>query len=362
MKSNNKKEKEIYRQFYKEKVISGIKDANLEIKFIKSYLWVIPLLIIVFNFGMLQILPKSEKIIAYTIVIMGAILSVIGFLSQCCKLYFDNNNLILINKLNKKIVIDISRYPRIYIRNRIYRGYDSDTGYYETTYEYLHIEQNDKEIVLDIVKVGRDKIKLLLNNIETKERQEVTTSQWQNSSTEKEKTFSNYIEFLNKQEKIIGVKDTSQKIKLNNNVEEKKRLKICTILVMIAFALDCLLNFIFQIKNTSILKNFFMTVGVFLSIFDFYFLIMVIEKGKDNFLKISYNSNGSIRINKYLLDYKKNNIMINIRATLASTTNEKYNYELIIQGEKKSYTIELAMQHEKSIGELIDNLIFEPKK
>ena len=168
--------------------------------------------------------------------------------------------------------------------------------------------------------------------------------------------------FLSKQEKIIGVKDSSQKMRINNDSNIKKRFKICTILVIVAFILDYVVNFVFHVSDASIFKNFFMGIGCFLGVFDFFFLVMLIDKGKDKSLKISYPSNESIKINKYLLNYKKNNIMIGIRAIQIPTSFEKYNYMLIIRGENNSYSIELTLQHEKQLGEFIDNLIFEPKK
>lgn len=366
MNLTNKQAKEIYQQFNSEKIISGIKEPNLQIKFIKSYIWIFPLFILlgfILNFGILQILSETERIMAYIVAIIVAILSVLGFLSQFYKLYFDDNNLILENKLNKRIVIDINRYPRIYIRHQVYDSYNHTTEMYETRHRYdLHIEQDNDDIVLDIRTIGSNKIALFLKSIETKERQDINESQWQDSSSEKEKTFSNYMTFLSKQEKIIGVKDSSQKMRINNDSNIKKRFKICTILVIVAFILDYVVNFVFHVSDASIFKNFFMGIGCFLGVFDFFFLVMLIDKGKDKSLKISYPSNESIKINKYLLNYKKNNIMIGIRAIQIPTSFEKYNYMLIIRGENNSYSIELTLQHEKQLGEFIDNLIFEPKK
>lgn len=357
MNLTDKQAKEIYQQYNNEKIICGIKNHTLEIKFIKHYIWFLPLFILLgfsSNLRVLQILTDSESIIIYIIALFFFVLSIFVVLSQSYKLYFDNNNLILRNKLNKRIVIDINRYPRIYIRHQIYNSYNHVSEHYRKTHRYdLHIEQDNNDIVLDISTIGSKKIKLLLDNFETKERQDITDSQWQESSNEKEKTFSNYISFLSKQEKIIGVKN-SNNMKIINNSNLMSKFIICTLIIIISFYLS-------TITSTD-LSNFFLTISAFGFLFDLFVLISLVEKGTDSYLKISYPSEGTIKINKYLLNYKKNNIMISIRPIQKPTSFEKYNYMLIINGKNHSYSIDLTLQQEKQLGDFIDNLIFEPKK
>ena len=132
--------------------------------------------------------------------------------------------------------------------------------------------------------------------------------------------------------------------------------------MIFAFIIDYVINSIFHVSANSIFHNFFMTIGCILGFFDFIFLMMLVDKGSNNSLKISYPSNDTIKINKYLLNYKTNDIMIDIKAIQDSSSPEKYRYMLIIYEQDYTHSIELTLQYENKLGDFINNLIFEPKK
>lgn len=355
---------EIYQQFNGEKVISGIKDNSLEIKFIKLYRWIIPLLILFAIIVSINIIPDTIKIIAYIIAFVCPILSILDFLNQSYKLYFYDNNIILENKLNKQTIIDVNRYPRIYIKKQEHLRVTEYSDWIEYTY-FLHIEQDDNDIVFNMHGTKSTVIEFILNNIETKEKQDITESQWEESSSKKEATLFKYIKFLDKQEKIIGVKDSSKKMEIIRDSKWKKKIKICTILLFMTFVIESLITTMFptmkQIDRYT-LQNLLAGAIAFMFFADFLFLFQLVENRPNDPIKISYPSNESIKINRYLLNYKENNIMINIEAAKTVKVSEKYEYTLIINGEQNSYKIKLNMINEEQLKEFIDNLIFQEKK
>ncbi len=171
-----------------------------------------------------------------------------------------------------------------------------------------------------------------------------------------------YQKILSEQEKIIGVKDTTQKIIIDNSGNEKRNFIICTVLVATSFILDYIARNVINVSVNSIFNNFFSTLGVFFCIFDVYFLTKLVENGKDSRLRICFPSDSTIMINKYFLNYKENVISIGIRFYQDKDSDEKYNYKLEIAGENNIYYIELKVEDTEQLVAFFDNLIFEPKK
>ena len=363
MEFSNKNARKIYEDFGEEKVILDIKNTNLKVKFIKSYISILIYALIGIALG-INIIRIKNGIFAYIAIFFIMVFFIRGVLSQICKMYFCKTGIILENKLNKRKIIDIEKYPRIYIKYKKYLNYDRDLRRERKTENYiLCIEQNENKIELDIKEVGSDKIRRILNNFEMKKREDVTDSQWQESANNKEKTFLKYQKILSEQEKIIGVKDTTQKIIIiNNSGKEKRNFIICTVLVVTSFILDYIARNVINVSVNSIFNNFFSTLGVFFCIFDVYFLTKLVENGKDSRLRICYPSDSTIMINKYFLNYKENVISIGIRFYQDKDSDEKYNYKLEISGENNSYYIGLKAEDTEQLVAFFDNLIFEPKK
>ena len=363
MSSEDMESKEIYKQFHGEKIIFGIKNPHFNITFIKSYYWLFPFVILPTAIAMLLLLPSSERIFAYLLASIAILLSTLGFLSQFYRLYFDENDLILENKLHKRTVISFNQPARLYVIRELYKSFNPMTRCSTTESLYnLHIEQGSTTIVLDVTRIGNHKIALFLDSIQTKEKQDSDHFQYQDSSNNAQKNFSDYVTFLYHQGNILDVKNSSQTIKISNSPNLKKAITTCTLLSIISFVLEYGLNFIFPVSNDSIFRSLFLSIGVFLALFDFFLIITLLDRGKDLCIKISYPSIDSIKINNYLLNYKVDPITIDLESIKSSLPFEKYNYLLTIYGQTHSYHIKLALQDIQPLIEFIDNLVFEPKK
>lgn len=155
-------------------IIYGIKDQTFKINFIKSYIFIIPLAILIGAFSSLSIfnlLPPLIKIIATIIIFITMIITILAILSQWYQIYFNDTNLILQNKLKKKKIIDIAKYPIIYVISCEHTMYNPSTQYDYISKSYdLYIEQNDIKIKLDVDAVGGNKIDRLINNLEMKSK------------------------------------------------------------------------------------------------------------------------------------------------------------------------------------------------
>lgn len=350
MNLTNKQAKEIYQQFGDEKIICGIKNPNLKIKFMMSYIWLFPVCIIlgfILNQNMLQILDDSHKVIAFIELFSVIGIAILGFLCESYTVYFEDNSLIFKNKLNKKKIIDINKYPRIYIRYRKNYSYDSDNRRYQQREEYdLHIEQNNNIIILDIRIIGGEKVSLLLDSFQMKEESEVSESQWQSSANEKEKKFYSIMKVLNSKKRIIGVRDTSKNMKIKIS-----SLIIFNFLKIVLIASICLFIYLLFIKEWIIAS--------YIIAFIFVLIVVLIEEKGSLYIDISYPSKNSIKINKYLLNYKDNNVMIYLVGVQLPKLYQKYNYKLVLSGIEKKYTIDLTGASEEKIEEFISNLIFQ---
>lgn len=352
---------EIYMKFGNEKVITGFNDTNIVIKYTNPYLGIIiPLALVIMGLNLLvpMKIMKFPEITINILFILLMLLSLFVFLGQSYTLYFKDNTILLKNKLNKKKVLEIARYPRIYMRYKEMDSYDStNMRSYTSKYYNLCLQQNDVNIVFDIELLGSKKLSILLNNLQMKNREDVTLEQWQSSATVKEKTFSDYFHFLDKQKRITGVKDSNLNLKIMNNKNLKLKLLICFLFTIISFLISYFLGCVI---NNLDLSNIFLTISAFLMLADLFFIIQIAEKWKSLSLKVSYPTNSTFKINNQIFDYKKNDIMLCIETYTDFKSKDKHNYRLVVLCNGHTYfSIDLNLRQEKQLGDFIYNLIFQ---
>lgn len=165
----NKEAEKIYRKIRVRKVITNIKNPNLEIKFMEIKWVIFFICVIIIRFRANIIFSGIFANIIYAIIVA---ICIVGILSKIHKIYFYGNNIIYENLLKKRKIIDVNEENEIFVTYDIsdISVKDPDGDYRtETITKYnLHIEQGNLEIVLDIKEVGNKKIRLLLNNLEIK--------------------------------------------------------------------------------------------------------------------------------------------------------------------------------------------------
>ena len=107
--------------YKKERVITGIKNPDFKIFFLrKSVILGFICFFLCICFSIIYIYKSiSFKICLYLLVLMCSF--IFTLLYYLCTIYFDGNNLIMKNMLGKKICIDVTRYPRIYIEKRVHK-------------------------------------------------------------------------------------------------------------------------------------------------------------------------------------------------------------------------------------------------
>jgi len=343
--------REIYNKLGSEKIIVGIKDSNVKVKFMTTFIWAIPLVVtlgILLNLvNFYKILTETQMLIVLSIFIVAIISTITILGTQVFKLYIKDNFIIVENYFKMKKYIDINKYPRIYIRQHIYENYrDNNTGIFERgpiTIEkyYLYLEQNKTLIKLDTNTNG---VKELLDSLILKDRTECTQQEWNFSVSNREQKMSEYMKYL-KQGRIIGVKDKNK-----NVIISKKQTTLCYILTIVLILL--IVFEIFLLSEKAYGASIFILFGIILDIG------ALIVKINSNKIKISYIDD-CIKINKYKLNYKENNIKLELIAMQLPVSKEKYEYSLQILGQKNKYTLSLGKAKENEIGEFIDNLILE---
>lgn len=350
----------IYKEFGSEKVITGIKNTNITIKYRNPYLGMIaPFVLMVMAFNLL--IPM--KIMGFSGIVTNSILGLVMllalfiFLSQSYTIYFENDRILLKNKLNKEKILDLTKYPRIYMKYEETDTYDSSNEYSYTSKDYhLCLQQNNTNIILNIEFLGSKKLATFLHNLQMKNKEEVTLEQWQSSASNEEETFFHYFDFLAKQERIVGIKYPKLNFKIMNNDNLKLKVLICSLLAIISFGISYL------IKNNLDLAKVFVTISVFLIVADLFLITQIAEKWKNLYLKISYPSNSTIKINRQVFDYKENDIMISIETYVDRKSNNKHNYRLLISSNGRILSsINLNLKQEKELGNFINNLIFQEK-
>lgn len=340
----------IYNDFGGEKIAVGIQDKNLNIKFFKSYLWGFPLCVMLgflLNLKMLEVILKDlQYMLAIVIFIIATIITIITVLSSRCKIYYEGENLILENGLRKKKYISIKEYPRLYIRQHIYTTNNTTKDTFSERECYnLYIEQNEQLIKLDIRVCGYEKIEKLINSLEFKEKSECTKQEWNSSVNEREKKMFAYKEFLDGQKRIVGVVDTEKNMKIDKNKNIGLYFLNLLLIFCIFIIIICMIEKIYEVVIAISLINILIIGGI----------ITKIMKRK---IKISYKED-EINIDKYKLNYRENNIRLSINMIQFPIVKEKYEYSLVIIGEKDKYAIPLEKAKISEIGEFIDNIIFE---
>ena len=108
---SNSNARKIYKDFGEEKVILDIKNTNLEVKFIKSYISILIYALIGIALG-INIIRIKNGIFAYIAIFFIMLFFIRGVLSQICKIYFCKTGIILENKLlSKKLSHSIIQTP-----------------------------------------------------------------------------------------------------------------------------------------------------------------------------------------------------------------------------------------------------------
>lgn len=348
--STYKSTRQICLDFSHGKIITRVKNPNLEITLIKSnkLSFIVTLMVIFISiFKLFAVLNESEKSIAvvlFLILIGLFIYSVLTF----NRTRISGNKLIVQNMLRTEKVIDLDMYPRIYSKYTKRESYKDNLNMIE--YYDLYIEQNDTIIKLNMLLVSTKNLNLFIDNFEFKDREEITEDEWiLKSSNDREKSYFSYMNFLNKREKIIGIKDTSKVFNIKKDSSIHFYFLSCVLIGLIILAL-----YLFFVK--SFLMAGFITLLVFI-------LLVVLKEEKSNlFINISFPSDGIIRLNNYILDFKNNDITFYIKAIEELSSFEKYKYLLIISGKVRTYSIDLNNSQEQEIGAFFDNLIFEEIK
>lgn len=344
-----------------EKVITGIKNTQLNISYLNMTkripLWGITLIgaltLIVTLLSTGLMFTFNQRILAFCGLIILTILTIVLILNQCCKIYIKDNNLIWKNKLNIKKIIDLNKKPRIYMRQKMVNVYRHDKSRGYTQYEqredyYIYVEQKDIKLQFRTDVLNIEKSRLLIDAFVMKDRNECTKGEWNESVSYVEKNMFELKTLLNEYGKIIGVKDKNKKIIIRKN---GKRVSFY-LLILSLIALLCLE--VPLIKLEEYFSSILLLVGIIINIG------AILVKSATNKIKILCKED-MIKIDKYKLNYRENNIRLDIEIIQTPFFNEKYYYKLIIIGEKDKYVVQLGNVKVEKIRDFIDNLILEEK-
>ena len=340
-----------------EKVITGIKNTQLNISYLNMTkripLWGITLIgaliLIVILLSIGPMFTFNQRMLAFGGFVILIILTIVLILNQCCKIYIKDNNLIWKNKLNIKKIIDLNKKPRIYMRQKIVNVYRHDKSRGYTQYEqredyYIYIEQNDTMMQFRTDVLNIEKSRILIDAFITKDRNECTQDKWNESVAYVEKNMFELKTLLNEHGKIIGVKDKNKKIIIRKN---GKRVSFY-LLILSLIALLCIeVSFI---KLEEYFSSILILVVIIINIG------AIFVKSATNRIKILCKKD-MIKIDKYKLNYKENNIRLDIEIIQTPFFNKKYYYKLIIIGEKDRYVVQLGNIKVKKMQDFIDNLI-----
>lgn len=301
-----------------------------------------------------------------SLIIIFFILFIVFFCSQKCKISFEYNSIIIKNWLNIRTIINVKNNPRMFIKHRIVKiNNQHHTNHINGRIVHLynlHIQQNDKDIVIYLNYFGNDNLKRFLDNIETKEISEISMEENEKSLSQTEKTFLQIKKLLQNQKRIIGIKDLSQKIKIDNTYKNKRNTMICFIMAIIFYVIDYILHEWFYIDSNGFFGEVFLTIASFCSLGVLLGITRIIDTAVESNIKISYPSDECIKINKINLNYKKNDIMIYIEKEQNTNSLEKYIYRLIIKEENDFYSFYLNLKQKDKIEAFINNVIFENKE
>lgn len=344
MDSITQKSKQIFMNHGEEKVICNIINKNFRFTFTKSDNWAFPLIIssssILVLISLFVFIPIYFRVMLLLIFLISLLFTIYSFLSNSCSFYFDDHYLVLENKLKKKNVIDINKYPRIYIRQRIFDSYNRVHDRYEIKECYfVYIEQNNNQFIFDMHRCGNDNICKLFDSIETKSKSNCSTEEWNCSSNDRYNIFSNY--YI--KQRIIGVKNPT----LNMKIPKTSNIPFCLLVFLsIVLAIAIFDNIIHKLDITIWLMLLYIPI----------FIGIITDRSKHS-IKISYPLDGSIQINKYFLDYKNTDVSLKLVAIQRPDINDKFSYVLNILEQDSSYSIPLDSANEYLIKDFFDNLI-----
>lgn len=155
-----------------------------------------------------------------------------------------------------------------------------------------------------------------------------------------------YIHLLSKRGKVIGVKNTEQKLKIVIS------LSLIYYFLYFGFIVVTILAFYF-LSLEELSKTLYTTA----------FLIVVyiaITKERNAvFINVSYPIEEKININGYNMDYVKNTVRIYLTGQQPKWKVNRYNYILdIIENNEAICSIRVNYSNENKIHKFIDNLIF----
>lgn len=338
-----------YSKYFDEKIIVGIKDKNQKLRFVNSYMWIFPFFIYLYIF--IQICLGDLKYSAINIFLailfgIATILTFLCFIGQLTVIYFEDDKLILKNKLNKKQEIDIDKYPRISVKDTNEWKYDKLKKKFEFVYaSYVYISQGENDIILDTSKIRNKKILKFLNNFEIREKNEISDEKLKLTEDLKEKRILDLIDFLIDKKKIVGVK-------------KKEKMKI-------AMLPSSVLNFLRLVLVSLTILSIFLTLRQEWKVLTFampFLLFMVgvfIEMYDYVYIRISYPYKDCIKINRYVLNYSKNDLMIHLIRIQQFNSYKKLSYLLRLSGNKNKYIIDLQDADLDKIEKFLNNINFE---
>lgn len=344
--------KRIWQNFGFEKVIIGVKNPNLSIKFLRSYIWAIPLiptlgiLSNIYNFFL--IFTIQQFILLMIGFVIALLTTVITFLGSFYELSIENNFIIFKNKLKIIKCIDISKYPRIYIRQRFFTSYSAivaSRGRYPFSEheEYIvYIEQNDIIIQFPVKIKG---VEQFIDNFITQSLQNLTREEKEKSISNEEKLFFD-MQKICKKGRVIGVKDNSQNLKIKHG-SNKNTIALYILLVFsLAMIILCTISKIYEVV-------------IAFTLLIILFIALLIREQFKNTLRISYYEDKIIQINRNIFDYKNDILKLEIRAIQIPFKKEKYNYSLTLHTSNDSDGLFLNGVEEEKFTMFIKNLIFE---
>ena len=338
-----------YSKYFDEKIIVGVKDKNQKLRFVNSYMWIFPFFIYLYIFIQICLGDlKSSAINIFFAILFGiaTILTFLSFIGQFTVIYFKDDKLILKNKLNKKQIIDIDKYPRISVKDANEWKYDKLKKIFEfVCASYVYISQGENDIILDTGKIRNKKVLNFLNNFEIKEKNEISDEKLELPENLKEKRMLNLIDFLIDKKKIVGVK-------------KKEKMKI-------AMLPSSMLNFLRLVLVSLTILSIFLALRQEWNVFIFAisFLLLVFGVFMDMYdyvyIKISYPYKDCIKINRYVLNYSKNDLMIHLIRIQQFNSYKKFSYLLSLSGNKNKYIIDLKDADLDKIEKFFNNINFE---
>ncbi len=338
-----------YSKYFDEKIIVGVKNEKQKLRFVNSYMWIFPFFIYLYIFIQICLRDFKPSVVNILFVILfgiAVILSFLYFIGQFTVIYFEDDKLILKNKLNKKQEMDLNKYLRISIKNMNEWKYDKLKKKFEFVYAtYVYISQGETDIILDTRKFKKEKILKFLNNFEIREKNEISEEKLKLSENLKEKRILNLMDFLIDKKKIVSVK-------------KKEKIKIAMIPRSMLIFLRLVLVSLTVLSIFFILRYEWQDFTVAMTLL--LIMITVLIEIYDNlYIRISYPYKDSIKINKYVLNYYKNDLMIYLMKIQPFNSYKKLSYLLRLSGNKNKYIIDLQDADIDKIEKFLNNINFE---